>query len=376
VAIAARHPWPQILVSGHGKDDYLGLIKDLVSAAHAGAPLDLPPHFEERSSIRTVSSCFASATRSEAPTRARSHPPAGESPHDRPPHQPRHTGWHARPPQGRRPLPPRASQSRSRTSRPGIWALPVQRRAPIVSRTTPSSLSQGSSYVVIRDTAPPLSQHCGSHGLSAARVESGSQGVGDHAASRARSGRGGALLPRAPRRLHSPGSAEVFMPAWRCRRARPSVSGGSGTGCLISLANVEAQQTAAAAAPAGRDPQSNSHRPPRRGAITPRGIVTSAASGRTLCQKGSRPQMARPDECIGDQGQVRGPAVLAADPHGKQAAPGTEVDRSSRPLMLREKDRGIDGEARSYTIGITMCSPCGASRGAGPGARREVDAPR
>ena len=232
MAIAARHPWPQILVSGHGKDDYLGLIKDLVSAAHAGAPLDLPPHFEERSCIRTVSSCFASATRSEAPTRARSHPPAGESPHDRPPHQPRHTGWHARPPQGRRPLPPRASQSRSRTSRPGIWALPVQRRAPIVSRTTPSSLSQGSSYVVIRDTAPPLSQRCGSHGLSAARVESGSQGVGDHAASRARSGRGGALLPRAPRRLHSPGSAEVFMPAWRCRRARPSVSGGSGTGCL------------------------------------------------------------------------------------------------------------------------------------------------
>ena len=57
MAIAARHPWPQILVSGHGKDDYLGLIKDLVSAAHAGAPLDLPPHFEERSCIRTVSSC-------------------------------------------------------------------------------------------------------------------------------------------------------------------------------------------------------------------------------------------------------------------------------------------------------------------------------
>jgi hypothetical protein len=89
-----------------------------------------------------------------------------------------------------------------------------------------------------------------------------------------------------------------------------------------------------------------------------------------------RRDLLRADERNGDQGQVRGPAVLTADPHGKQAAAGTEVDRSIRPLMLRKKDRGIDGEARNYTIGITVCSPCAASRGAGPGARREVDAPR
>ena len=42
--------------------------------------------------------------------------------------------------------------------------------------------------------------------------------------------RGGALLPRASRRLHSPGAAEVFMPAWRGRGTRPSVSRGSGRG--------------------------------------------------------------------------------------------------------------------------------------------------
>jgi hypothetical protein len=34
---------------------------------------------------------------------------------------------------------------------------------------------------------------------------------------------------------------------------------GSGTECLLSLANVEAQQTAVAAAPACRNPQSNGH---------------------------------------------------------------------------------------------------------------------
>ena len=112
--------------------------------------------------------------------------------------------------------------------------------------------------------------------------------------------RGGALLPRASRRLHSPGAAEVFMPAWRGRGTRPSVSGGNGDRVLAQPANVEAQQTAAAAAPVGRDPQRTSHRLPRRAAIAPEGIVTSAASRRALCQKGSRPRVTGPDDRKGD----------------------------------------------------------------------------
>ncbi len=244
MAIAARHPWPQILVSGHGKDDYLGLIKDLVSAAHAGAPLDLRPHFDERSCIRTVSSFRLGH---EIPG---AH--AGEIAPVRP--GSRHTfvhrtsrdtlGAHARPPQGRRPLPPRASQSRSRTSGPGIRALPLQRRAPIVSRTTPSSLSQGSPYVVIRDATPSLSQHCGSDGLSAARVESGSQGVGDHAASCSRSGRLAAVHRRrrssctAPPALRQRPDQAVCrgsaIPANAVVLARQSIHGGSASVAVAS----------------------------------------------------------------------------------------------------------------------------------------------
>jgi hypothetical protein len=48
-----------------------------------------------------------------------------------------------------------------------------------------------------------------------------------------------------PERLHSPGAAEVFMlPGPAVERERREQ--GSGTGCLLSLANVEAQQTTAA----------------------------------------------------------------------------------------------------------------------------------
>jgi hypothetical protein len=150
----------------------------------------------------------------------------------------------------------------------------MQRRAPIVSRTTPSSLSQGSPYVVIRDAAPSLSQHCGSDGLSAARVESGSQGVGDHAASRSRSGRGGALLPRASRRLHSPGSAEAFMPAcalpWSATvgeqrqrdrvLAEPRKRRGSANGCGRSTRRPRsAKQQSSAATPRRNHPKRNRH---------------------------------------------------------------------------------------------------------------------
>jgi len=110
----------------------------------------------------------------------------------------------------------------------------MQRRGPIVSRTTPSSLSQGSPYVVIRDAAPPLSQHCGSDGLSAARVESGSRGVGDHAASRSRSGRTAAAPRREPDRCT----------ARALHKSRQLAGAQSGSSQLVSEAKQQWRLTA------------------------------------------------------------------------------------------------------------------------------------
>jgi hypothetical protein len=123
-------------------------------------------------------------------------------------------------------------------------------------------------------------------------------------------------LPRDSRRLHSPGSAEVFMPAWRCRGARPSVSGAAGpSACSASQTSKLSKRLWPQHPPAAirkatvidrhaapPSPQEESSRAPR--------------ADERFCEEGTRPQAAGPDECKGDQAQLRDAAVLAV---GEQA---------------------------------------------------------
>jgi hypothetical protein len=68
-----------------------------------------------------------------------------------------------------------------------------------------------------------------------------------------------------------------------------------------------------------------------------------------------------PDDPNGDRGPVRArrcwPPTRTASkrPAGKEA----ELDRSTRPLMLRKKARGIDGEARRYRSGLRYAAHVG-----------------
>ena len=75
---------------------------------------------------------------------------------------------------------------------------------------------------------------------------------------------------------------------------------GSGTECLLSVANVGLSKRLRPQHPPAALRKAtviDRHAAPRSAR---RGIVTSAPSGRALCQKGTRPQAAGPDECKGD----------------------------------------------------------------------------
>jgi hypothetical protein len=122
-----------------------------------------------------------------------------------------------------------------------------------------------------------------------------------------RFGRGGALSPRASRRLHSPGSGEVFMPAWRRRRARPSVSGGqrdrvlaqprkrrgSASGCGRQHPPAIRKATVIDRHAAPQAPKRNRHeRPERMSALSERQSPAGGWPGRVQRRRSGRPDRA------------------------------------------------------------------------------------
>ena len=104
--------------------------------------------------------------------------------------------------------------------------------------------------------------------------------------------------------------------AWRCGSlhaglARPwNATVGepgqrAGTGCLLSPQTSRLSKRLRPQHPSAAIRNAPGHRLPRRAAIAPEGIVTSAASRRALRQKGSRPRVTGPDDRKGDDPALR-----------------------------------------------------------------------
>ena len=146
-------------------------------------------------------------------------------------------------------------------------------------------------------------------------------------------------MPRPSRRLHSPGSAEVFIPAWRCPLGA-TVGERSQRGRVLAQARKRrAQQTAVAAVPACPNPQSN-------GSLT----ATPPAIGPEV----SAPQAPRADERL-----VR--TQLARGWPARTSAKATIQHSDGAGASLRFATPAVVRGAASRTIALRGARSCRGS---------------
>ena len=155
------------------------------------------------------------------------------------------------------------------------------------------------------------------------------------------SGRGGALLPRASRRLHSPGSAEAFMPAcalpWSATvgeqrqrdrvLAEPRKRRGSANGCGRSTRRPRsAKQQSSAATPRRNHPKRNRHERRERTNALPRSGSSAPAQPRDRVRRDPSSDLARYQPAdAGDLHRQRTPFARVL------VSPACGEDRTPRP---------------------------------------------